>query len=166
MRRRDFIGIFGVFLGVCSVRADEKREDGRPKLTPEEVKSLSAWIRAEGKAIVFDGNLLQTLGVTNGGNSLAHQIQYEVNEVGVHVSMTVLKSRDLVVHYQQGRAVTIWVVSADSGKIINTVVGNEGRLESFAIVPVTEANSLSFLQIRDFFLKQEAACKEKNVTCK
>ena len=92
MRRRDFMGVIGVFLGVCAVRADDKPEYDLPQLTPEEVKSLSAWIRAEGKAIVFDGNLLKKLGVTNGGNSLGHQIQYEVNEIGVHVSMTVLKS--------------------------------------------------------------------------
>ena len=166
MRRRDFIGVIGALLGVRAVRADDKPKYDLPQLTPEEVKSLSSWIRAEGKAIVFDGNLLKKLGVTNAENSLAHQIQYEVNEAGIHVSMTVLKSRDLVVHYQRDRTMTVWLVSADSGKIMSMIVGNEGRLETYAVAPNSETNSHSFLQIRDFFLKQEAACREKKITCK
>lgn len=87
MRRRDFMGVIGVLLGVCVVRADDKPEYDLPLLTPEGVKSLSAWIRAEGKAIVFHGNLLKKLSVTNGENSLAHQIQYEVNEIGLGLAV-------------------------------------------------------------------------------
>ena len=42
MRRRDFMGVIGVLLGVCVVRADNKPEYDLPLLTPEGVKSLSA----------------------------------------------------------------------------------------------------------------------------